>query len=378
LSPAAAPAEVPLTGGRHCGNLKWMKRRDALTLIASAPLAVHGQSRHSFGIQGDRFVLDGQPFVVRSGEMHYARVPRAYWRHRMRMLRALGLNTVCTYSFWNAHEPRPGEFHFEDNLDIATFLRTAQEEGLYAIVRPGPYSCAEWEFGGFPYWLLKTPGIQVRKSDPKFVEPAGRYIRRLMAEVAPLQIMRGGPVLAVQVENEYGSFPVPPGGDVKYKNAIRRSIEDAGIEVVRYTADGGLDYMLKYGTFEDLPAVVNFGGAPQAPFGEFAKFRQNVPLMCGEYWCGWFDHWGTKHSVGNNKVHLAGIEWMLERNIGFNLYMAHGGTSFGYMAGANWDKAGYEIRALPRRHFQVSADRRKAARVARAAANDGDSALFAR
>lgn len=319
-----------------------MKRRDALSLLAAAPLAVPAQSRHSFGIQGDRFVLDGQPFVVRSGEMHYARVPRAYWRHRMKMLRALGLNTVCTYSFWNAHEPRPGEYHFEDNLDIATFLRIAQEEGLWAIVRPGPYSCAEWEFGGFPYWLLKSPGIQVRTSDPKFVEPATRYVAQLMKEVAPLQVTHGGPVLAVQVENEYGSFPVPPGADQKYKNALRKAIENAGIDVMRYTSDGSLDYMLKNGTFEDLPSVVNFGGAPEREFERFAKFRQNVPLMCGEYWCGWFDHWGEKHHTGNNKVHLAGIEWMLERNIGFNLYMAHGGTSFGYMAGANWDKNGYE------------------------------------
>lgn len=316
-----------------------MKRREALSLLAASTVVAQPAARHTFGIQGDRFVLDGKPFAVRSGEMHYARIPRQYWRHRMQTMRAMGLNTLCMYSFWNAHEPRPGQFRFDDNLDIAAFIRTAQEEGLWVIVRPGPYSCAEWEFGGFPSWLWETPGMQVRTSDPNFLDAADRYIKRLLQEVAPLQITRGGPVLLMQVENEYGSLRPPLGADTAYKNAIRKSIESAGIDIQLYTSDGSLDSMLANGTFPDLPSVVNFGGAPQPEFANFARFRQGVPLMCGEYWCGWFDHWGEKHHTGDNKVHLAGIDWMLQRNIGFNLYMVHGGTSFGYMAGANFGKA---------------------------------------
>jgi len=311
-----------------------MKRRDALKTLAATPLVLQAQAKHTFGVQGDRFVLDGKPFVVRSGEMHYARIPRAYWRDRMKKMRAMGLNTLCMYSFWNAHEPRPGEFHFEDNLDIAAFIRTAQEEGLWVIVRPGPYSCAEWEAGGFPSWLWATPDIKVRSTDPRFLTPAKRYIQRLLAEVVPLQISHGGPVIMVQVENEYGSF----GKDKVYLGAIRHMIQSSGIDAMLYTSDGSLDYMLAGGTLPDLPSVVNFGGAPQQEFANFAKFRTGVPLMCGEYWVGWFDHWGEKHHTGDNAVHLAGIEWMLQRNIGFNLYMVHGGTSFGFMNGANWDK----------------------------------------
>ncbi|HVX66450.1 MAG TPA: beta-galactosidase, partial [Bryobacteraceae bacterium] len=233
---------------------------------------------------------------------------------------------------WNVHEPRPGVFDFSGNLDLAAFIRTAQEEGLWVIVRPGPYSCAEWEFGGFPSWLLETPGLKVRTTDPRFLEAAGRYMHRLLAEAAPLQITRGGPVIMMQVENEYGSF----GKDKAYLNAIRKMIVDAGIDVTLYTSDGSEAEMLAGGTLPDLASVINFGGAPQAEFENFAKFRTGVPRMCGEYWVGWFDHWGERHHTGDNKVHLAGIDWMLERGIGFNLYMVHGGTSWGFMNGANY------------------------------------------
>lgn len=311
-----------------------MNRRQALATLAAVPLAAQPSAKHTFGIRGDRFVLDGAPFVVRSGEMHYARIPREYWRDRMKKMRAMGLNTLCMYSFWNMHEPRPGRFDFSGNLDIAAFIRTAREEGLWVIVRPGPYSCAEWEFGGFPSWLLETPGLKVRSTDPRFLAAAGSYMKRLLAEVAPLQVTRGGPVIMMQVENEYGSY----GSDKEYLGAIRKTIEDAGIEITLYTADGSSASMLAGGTLPDLPSVINFGGAPQREFANFARFRQGVPLMCGEYWVGWFDHWGEKHHTGDNAVHLAGIDWMLERNIGFNLYMVHGGTSWGFMNGANFSK----------------------------------------
>jgi beta-galactosidase len=309
-------------------------RRSLLKIIAAGavPKFVAQGAAHTYEVGSDRFVLDGKPFVVRSGEMHYARVPREYWRDRMKKMRAMGLNTLCMYSFWNMHEPQPGEFDFSGNLDIAAFIRTAQEEGLWVLVRPGPYSCAEWEFGGFPWWLLQTTDMKVRSTDPRFLSAASRYMKRLLSEVAPLQITRGGPVIMVQVENEYGSF----GKDKEYLGAVRKMITDAGIEVTLYTADGSLPYMLSGGTLPDLTSVVNFGGAPQEEFANLAKFRTGGPRMCGEYWVGWFDHWGEKHHTGDNSVHLAGIDWMLERGIGFNLYMVHGGTSHGFMNGANY------------------------------------------
>jgi beta-galactosidase len=250
----------------------------------------------------------------------------------MKKMRAMGLNTLCMYSFWNMHEPEPGEFDFSGNLDIAAYIRTAQEEGLWVLVRPGPYSCSEWEFGGFPWWLLQTPGMKVRSTDPRFLAAASRYLKRLLSEVAPLQITRGGPVIMVQVENEYGSF----GKDKEYLGAVRKLIADAGIDVTLYTADGSTQTMLSGGTLPGLTSAINFGGAPQQEFANLAKFRTSGPRMCGEYWVGWFDHWGEKHHTGDNRVHLAGIDWMLERGIGFNLYMVHGGTSRGFMNGANY------------------------------------------
>ncbi len=310
-------------------------RRSLLKVLAAGAIpksTVHAAA-HSYAVDGDHFALDGKPFVVRSGEMHYARVPREYWRDRMKKMRAMGLNTLCMYSFWNLHEPRRGEYDFTGNLDIAAYIKMAQEEGLWVIVRPGPYSCAEWEFGGYPWWLLQTPGIKVRTRDPRFIAAASKYMRRLLTHVAPLQITRGGPIIMVQVENEYGSF----GSDHEYMNAIRKMIVDSGIDVTLYTADGSSPKMLSGGTLPDLPAVVNFGGAPQREFENLAKFRPGGPRMCGEYWVGWFDHWGEKHHTGDNSVHLAGIDWMLERKIGFNLYMVHGGTSWGFMNGANFE-----------------------------------------
>lgn len=215
-------------------------RRSLLKVLAAGaiPQGAARGAAHSYGVEGDRFVLDGKPFVVRSGEMHYARVPREYWRDRMKKMRAMGLNTLCTYSFWNLHEPGRGQYNFKGNLDIATYIRTAQEEGLWVIVRPGPYSCAEWEFGGFPWWLLQTPGIQVRTSDPRFLATASKYMRRLLTQVAPLQITRGGPVIMVQVENEYGSF----GDDHAYMNAVRKMIVDAGIEIPKRTTSSTRRY----------------------------------------------------------------------------------------------------------------------------------------
>src|SRR5262252_2145482 len=168
----------------------------------------HAAKPHSYAIEGDHFVLDGKPFKILSGELHYARIPHDYWRQRLRMAKAMGLNTIATYVFWNVHEPEPGAFNFKDNADLAAFIRMAQEENLYVLLRAGPYSCAEWELGGFPAWLLKTPEMQkaLRSNDAAFMQPAERWLMRLGQEIAPLQIGRGGPILATQIENEYGNF----------------------------------------------------------------------------------------------------------------------------------------------------------------------------
>ena len=190
---------------------------------------------HSFRVENGKFMLDGKPFQIIAGEMHYARIPRAYWRARLRMAKAMGLNTVTTYVFWNFHEPRPGEYDFTGQHDVAEFVREAQSEGLYVNLRPGPYSCAEWEWGGFPSWLLKDHGIVVRSADPKFMEPARRWLLRLGKELAPLQVGNGGPIIMVQVENEYGSF----GNDHAYMEQIHHDLVDAGFDKSSfYTADG--------------------------------------------------------------------------------------------------------------------------------------------
>src|SRR5438128_110588 len=210
---------------------------------------------HTFGWQGEKFLLDGQPFLILSGEMHYPRVPRAYWRDRMKKMKAMGLNTLCTYIFWNLHEPQPGKFDFSDNLDVAAFIRTAQEEGLWVIVRPGPYICTEWEFGGFPAWLLATPESKVRSADPRFLKAAESYMKRVGQELAPLQITRGGPIIMAQVENEYGSF----GNDKVYLNAVRQMMREAGFDVTLYTSDGSGAGMLAGGTLPVVLSVINLG-----------------------------------------------------------------------------------------------------------------------
>ena len=261
---------------------------------------------HTFGWQGEHFLLDGKPFQIISGEMHYARVPRQYWRDRMKKMKAMGLNTLTTYVFWNLHEPKPGQFDFTGNLDVAAYIRTAQEEGLWVIVRPGPYVCSEWEFGGFPAWLLATPDMKVRSADPRFLQAAERYMKQVGRQLAPLQITRGGPVIIVQVENEYGSF----GNDKVYLNAIRQMINNAGFDVTLFTSDGDQNKLAE-GTLPDLLSVINFGAtdSPEKKFTIFDKFRQLVPRMCGEFWVGWFDSWGEQHHTVPAKKAADGLDW---------------------------------------------------------------------
>jgi len=296
---------------------------------------------HQFVVQDGQFVLDGKPFRIISGEMHYPRIPRAYWRDRFRMAKALGLNAVTTYVFWNVHEPRHGEYDFSDKNDVAEFVREAQEEGLYVILRPGPYICAEWEFGGYPAWLLKDRSIVVRSSDPKYVAVADHWIKRLGQELAPLQIGNGGPIILVQVENEYGSF----GDDHAYMDQLRQTLLDAGFTKSQlYTADP--PDAVANGSLPELPAGINFGGwdpySAERSFATLKQLRPNGPFMNSEFWAGWFDHWGSPHSFTDTAKQISNLEWMLRQGYSVSLYMFHGGTSFGWMNGASSDGNNYE------------------------------------
>jgi beta-galactosidase len=311
----------------------------AFLILFAGVVTINARAQdHILRVVGDHFELDGKRFQIISGAIHYARVPRAYWRDRLKKAKAMGLNTVETYVFWNLHEPEPGKYDFSGQLDVAEFIREAQQEGLYVILRPGPYVCAEWEFGGYPAWLLKNPDIKVRTSDPAFLEPATRWLHRLGRELAPLQSGNGGPIIAAQVENEYGSF----GKDHDYMQKIHNVLIDAGFtKSMLYTADGADE--LANGALPDLPAAINFGtGVAKDEFAKLEKLRPTGARMCGEYWAGWFDHWGEHHHTASAKEEADELKWMLERGYSVNIYMLHGGTSFGWMNGANTDGKKYQ------------------------------------
>jgi beta-galactosidase len=316
-----------------------------LCLLACLLASATGRAAtpHTFTTAHGQFLLDGHPFQIISGEMHYARIPREDWRIRLRMARAMGLNTITTYVFWNEHEPQPGVYDFSGQRDVAAFIRIAQSEGLYVLLRPGPYSCAEWDWGGYPAWLLKDhapnqPAIVVRSRDPRFLAPARQWLLRLGHELAPLQLANGGPILAVQVENEYGSF----GDDHAYMQQIRQDLSDAGFDKsLLYTADG--PEQIPKGSLPDLPAAINFGpGEARHAFDVLHRLRPNGPFMAGEYWDGWFDHWGQAHQTTDAQKEADEISWMLHQGYSLSLYMFHGGTSFGWMNGANSNGATYE------------------------------------
>lgn len=289
---------------------------------------------HTFVLGDADFLLDGQPFVIRCGEIHYARIPRPYWRHRLQMLRAMGCNAVGCYMFWNYHERAPGVFNWKGNADAAAFCRLAQEEGLWVILRPGPYACAEWEGGGAPWWLMKDDTkdgqkpISMRSSDPRWVEPCRRWIAEVGRQLGALQVTKGGPILMVQVENEYGLH----GNDVEYIRALRQATLDAGFEVPLYACNP--PRVIQNGFIPELFQAANFGAEPEQRFAIIREWQPKGPLMCAEYYPAWFDTWGQAHHYAKSDEEFFGpIDWMLEHRVSFSLYMAHGGTSFGGWTG---------------------------------------------
>ena len=286
----------------------------------------------TFEVGNKTFLLNGKPFIVKAAEVHYPRIPRPYWEHRIKMCKALGMNTLCLYVFWNIHEQEEGKFDFTGNNDVAEFIRLAQKNGLYVIVRPGPYVCAEWEMGGLPWWLLKKKDIRLREQDPYFMERYRIFAKKLGEQIGDLTIEKGGPIIMVQVENEYGSY----GEDKPYVAAIRDIIRESGFDKVTLFQCDWSSNFTKNG-LDDLVWTMNFGtGANiQNEFKPLKELRPESPLMCSEFWSGWFDKWGGRHETRDSKDMVAGMREMLSKNISFSLYMTHGGTSWGHWAGAN-------------------------------------------
>ncbi len=296
----------------------------------------------TFEIKGGNFVIDGKPSYILSGEMHYPRIPHQYWRHRMRMLKALGLNTVATYVFWNAHEPEPGKWNFEGDNNLREYIKIAGEEGLNVILRPGPYVCAEWEFGGYPWWLQTVPGMEVRRDNKEFLAATDRYLKRLYKEVGDLQITKGGPIIMVQCENEFGSYvsqrkDIPLEEHRRYNAKIKQQLIDAGFDIPMFTSDGS--WLFEGGStpgalptcngeenIETIKKVVNQYHDGQGPY------------MVAEFYPGWLMHWAEPFPEVSDANVARMADNYLKNNVSFNLYMVHGGTNFGFTSGANYDR----------------------------------------
>lgn len=290
------------------------------------------KEKHTFSIGDKTFLLDGTPFLIKAAEMHYTRIPAEYWEHRIQMCKALGMNTICIYAFWNIHEQKEGEFDFKGQNDIAAFCRLAQKHGMYIMLRPGPYVCSEWEMGGLPWWLLKKKDIKLRTNDAYFLERTKCFMNEIGKELADLQVSRGGNIIMVQVENEYGAYAT----DKEYIANIRDIVKGAGFtDVPLFQCDWSSTFQRN--GLDDLVWTINFGTGANidAQFKKLQEACPNAPLMCSEFWSGWFDHWGRKHETRDAETMVSGIKDMLDRHISFSLYMTHGGTTFGHWGGAN-------------------------------------------
>ena len=290
------------------------------------------KEKHTFLLVIKHFLLDGKPFLIKAAEMHYTRIPAEYWEHRIQMCKALGMNTICIYAFWNIHEQKEGVFDFKGQNDIAAFCRLAQKHGMYIMLRPGPYVCSEWEMGGLPWWLLKKKDIKLRTNDAYFLERTKLFMNEIGKVLADLQVSRGGNIIMVQVENEYGAYAT----DKEYIANIRDIVKGAGFtDVPLFQCDWSSTFQRN--GLDDLVWTINFGTGANidAQFKKLQEARPNAPLMCSEFWSGWFDHWGRKHETRDAETMVSGIKDMLDRHISFSLYMTHGGTTFGHWGGAN-------------------------------------------
>lgn len=285
-----------------------------------------------FEIGKGSFYLNGHPFIIKAAELHYPRIPREYWENRIQMAKALGMNTICLYTFWNIHEQEKDRFDFEGQNDLREFILLCEKNGMKVILRPGPYVCAEWEMGGLPWWLLQDKDVRLRENDPVFIDRVEAFQREVANRTSDLTADKGGPILMIQVENEYGSY----GEDKEYVGAIRDILRKYyGENVPMFQCDWSSNFTLN--GLDDLLWTMNFGtGADiDSQFAELRKLRPESPLMCSEFWSGWFDKWGAQHETRSADAMIEGIDEMLSKNISFSLYMTHGGTNWGHWAGAN-------------------------------------------
>jgi beta-galactosidase len=305
--------------------------------LTSASLEAQ-KAKHTFKFSSTEFLLDGKPFQIISGEMHPARIPARYWRHRIQMAKAMGCNTISAYIFWNYHESQEGIFDFtSENHNIGEFFRIVQEEGMWLILRPGPYVCAEWELGGIPPYLLRIPDIKLRCLDTRYMAAVERYIKNLSEKIKPFQITKGGPLLMIQVENEYGSY----GNDHDYMQKIRDLWREDGIEVPTFTGDGPSTRMLEGGTIPGS-AVGLDSGTSDDDFALAAKINPGVPVFSSETYPGWLTHWGEEWAKPDSDALLKEVKYLMDNKRSFNFYVIHGGTNFGFTAGANSGSKGYE------------------------------------
>ena len=301
-------------------------------LLASTFYTKVSVNATTFEVGKGTFLLDGKPFVIKAAELHYARIPRPYWEHRIQMCKALGMNTICIYIFWNKHEQQEGIFNWTGDCDVAEFCRLCKKNGMYVIVRPGPYACAEWEMGGLPWWLLKKTNIKLRDCDPYFIDRVRRYAEEVGRQLTPLTVENGGPIIMMQVENEYGSYDT----NKPYVSEVRDILKSVGFDkTVLFQCDWSSNFELN--ALDDLLWTMNFGTNAKVldQFKRVKQLRPDQPLMCSEYWSGWFDGWGSAHQTRPSDAMVNGIKMMLDNNISFSLYMTHGGSSFAWWAGAN-------------------------------------------
>ena len=286
----------------------------------------------SFQIGDGEFLLNGKPFLIKAAELHYPRIPQPYWEQRIQMCKALGMNTVCLYTFWNVHETQEDIFDFEGGNNIREFIDLCDRNGMKVILRPGPYVCAEWEMGGLPWWLLKKKDIRLRDNDPYFMDRVAKFQTALAEQIGDMTSDKGGPIIMIQVENEYGAY----GENKDYVGNIRDILRGLyGEEIVMFQCDWSSNFTLN--GLDDLVWTMNFGTGADigSQFSQLQEMRPKTPLMCSEFWSGWFDKWGAAHETRPAKEMVEGIDEMLSKNISFSLYMTHGGTNFSHWAGAN-------------------------------------------
>jgi len=320
-----------------------MKKIVLLFLLVSVVNISFAQQKHAFEIKGGNFLYDGKPIQIHSGEMHFARIPREYWRQRLQMMKAMGLNTVATYVFWNYQETAPGVWDFKTgSRNIAEFIKIAGEEGMMVILRPGPYACAEWEFGGYPWWLQKEKSLVIRSYNKPFLDSCRTYINHLAAQVKNLQITHGGPIIMVQVENEFGSY-VAQRKDISLKDhkaysaAIKQQLIDAGFDVPLFTSDGA--WLFNGGTIAGaLPTANGEDNIDNLKKVVNEYHNGEGPYMVAEFYPGWLDHWAEPFQKVSTENVVAQTEKYLKAGVSFNYYMVHGGTNFGFTSGANYDK----------------------------------------